>query len=151
MNRQALYASSKALQKAEIKPSEIHLYEDQSHAKNFVACIKSRKPTINPVESAIRSDTISHLSDICIRLGRPIRWDSKQERILDDAEATKMLDRPLASLGRSVRIPLHVYRTQAARPWGPGERFAPRSCRLGCGTKCPGGTACRSARRSARR
>ena len=95
VNRQALYASSKALQKAEIKPSETHLYEDQSHARNFVDCIKSRKPTINPVESAIRSDTISHLSDICIRLGRAIRWDPKLEQILDDAEASKLLNRPM--------------------------------------------------------
>jgi hypothetical protein len=57
--------------------------------------MKTRKPTINPLESAIRSDTISHLSDICIRTGRPIQWDPKKERIVGDDEAAKMLDRPM--------------------------------------------------------
>ena len=57
--------------------------------------MKSRKATINPLESAIRSDTISHLSDICIRTGRPIKWDPKTEKIIGDAEATRMLDRPM--------------------------------------------------------
>ncbi len=50
---------------------------------------------MNPLESAIRSDTISHMSDIAIRVGRPIRWDPVAERIIGDAEASKRLDRPL--------------------------------------------------------
>jgi hypothetical protein len=57
--------------------------------------MKSRRPTINPLESAIRSDTISHLSDIAVRLGRPVRWDPEKERIIGDGEATKRLDRPM--------------------------------------------------------
>jgi hypothetical protein len=35
------------------------------------------------------------MSDICIRLGRAIRWDPETEQIVGDAEATKMLDRPM--------------------------------------------------------
>jgi predicted dehydrogenase len=95
VNRQALYASDKALQKAAIKPEEKHLPETESQARNFVDCIKSRQPTINPLESAIRSDTISHLSDLCIRLGRPIQWDPQKEQIVNDAEASALLNRPL--------------------------------------------------------
>jgi hypothetical protein len=45
--------------------------------------------------ATIRSDTISHLSDICIRLGRAIQWDPQKEQILNDAEAIRMLNRPL--------------------------------------------------------
>ena len=78
-----------------LKPDHKKLYQTKSQARNFVDCIKSRKPTINPLESAIRSDTISHLSEICIRTGRPIKWDPEKERILGDAEAAKMLDRPM--------------------------------------------------------
>jgi hypothetical protein len=95
VNRQALYASDKALQKTEIKPDELHLCAAKTQARNFVDCIKSRKPTISTLESAIRSDTISHLSDLCIRLGREIRWDPQQERIVGDAEARRMLNRPM--------------------------------------------------------
>ncbi len=57
--------------------------------------MKSRRPTVNPLESAIRSDTISHLSDLCIRLGRPLQWDPQKEQILNDAEAARLLNRPL--------------------------------------------------------
>ena len=57
--------------------------------------MKSRKPTINPLESAIRSDTISHMSDICIRLNRPVKWDPTTEKIIGDDEASKMLDRSM--------------------------------------------------------
>ncbi len=95
VNRTALYASPKTLQKVQIKPEEKHLTETASQARDFVDCIKSRKPTVSPLESAIRSDTISHLSDLCIRLGRPIQWDPQKEQIVNDAEATKLLDRPL--------------------------------------------------------
>ena len=95
VNRQALYASDKALQKAQIKPHEQHLQAAESHARNFVDCMKNRTPTVSPLESAIRSDTISHLSDLCIRLGRAIQWDPEKEQILHDPEAGKLLNRPL--------------------------------------------------------
>ena len=71
------------------------VYHSANHARNFVDCIKSRKPTINPFESAIRSDTISHLSNIAIRTKREIKWDPKTETITGDAEAAKMLNRPM--------------------------------------------------------
>jgi hypothetical protein len=95
VNRSALYASDKSLQRTQIKPEEKHLTETTSQARNFVDCIKSRKPTISPLESAIRSDTISHLSDLCIRLGRPIQWNPQAEQIVNDGEATGLLDRSL--------------------------------------------------------
>jgi hypothetical protein len=50
---------------------------------------------VSPLEAAIRSDTISHLSDIVVRTGRSLRWDPEREEILDDAVATRMLTRPL--------------------------------------------------------
>ncbi len=95
VNRTALYASKKTLQKTQIKPEEKHLTGAASQARNFVDCIKNRRPTVSPLESAIRSDTISHLSDLCIRLGRPLQWDPRTEQIVDDAEATRLLNRPL--------------------------------------------------------
>lgn len=79
------------------KDSDQHVYHSNSQARNFIDCIKSRKPTINPLESAIRADTISHMSDICIRMKRPIQWDPKKEQIVGDEEASKMLDRPMRS------------------------------------------------------
>ena len=39
----------------------------------------------------MRSDIISHLCDIAVRLKRKITWDPKTETIVGDAEAAKMM------------------------------------------------------------
>jgi len=95
VNRGALYASPKSLQTARIREDEKPVIRSSSQGRNFVESMKSRRPTVNPLESAIRSDTISHLSDIAVRLGRPVRWDPEKERIIGDGEATKRLGRPM--------------------------------------------------------
>jgi predicted dehydrogenase len=95
VSRGALYGRPKELQTARIREDEKPVIRSSSQGRNFVESMKSRRPTINPLETAIRSDTISHLSDIAIRLGRPIRWDPDKERILGDAEAAEKLDRPM--------------------------------------------------------
>ncbi len=95
VNRGALYASPRELQTEKIGDKDKPVIHSSSQGRNFVESIKSRRPTINPLESAIRSDTISHLSNIAIRLGRPIDWDPVEERIIGDPEAEKMLDRPM--------------------------------------------------------
>lgn len=77
------------------KPEDKRVYNGDSHSQNFVNCMKSREQTVNPLEAAIRSDTISHCSDIAIRTGRKIHWDPDSERIVDDDEASKLLDRPI--------------------------------------------------------
>ena len=45
----------------------------------------------------MRSDTVCHLDDIAIRLGRKLRWDPKAERFLNDDQANRMLTRPMRS------------------------------------------------------
>lgn len=95
VDRGGVCASDPKLLAITLRPNDLRLRAPESHAQDFVACVKSRQTPISPLEAAIRSDTISHLSDIAIRLGRPVRWDPKRERILDDREAGALLDRPL--------------------------------------------------------
>ena len=95
VSRGFLYASPKELQKARIRDDEKPVIRSSSQGGNFVESIRTRRPTINPLDSAIRSDTISHLSDIAIRLGRAVHWDPAKERIIDDRGATGRLDRPM--------------------------------------------------------
>ena len=63
--------------------------------QNFVDCVISRKQPVDNLHSAVRSDIICHLSEICIREGRPITWDPKKETIVDDPEAAKRMHRPM--------------------------------------------------------
>jgi hypothetical protein len=57
--------------------------------------LKANRETVVGIESAVKSDLISQLSDICIRTGRPVRWDPKRETIIDDAEARKRMSVPM--------------------------------------------------------
>lgn len=73
---------------------KVKLYKSDNHQRNFIDCVKSRKPTITPVETAHRSAIPGHLGLIAMLAGRKIRWDSAKEQIIGDAEASKLLSRP---------------------------------------------------------
>ncbi len=77
---------------------KVQAYYSRDHMRNFLDCVKSRKPTITPVETAHRSAIPGHLGLIAMRVGRKIRWDPKKEVIVGDAEAGKLL-------GRAYRAP----------------------------------------------
>jgi hypothetical protein len=73
---------------------KIKLYETKSHMRNFIDCVKSRQPTLTPVETAHHSAIPGHLGLISMLVGRKIRWDPAKEVILGDPEASKLLSRP---------------------------------------------------------
>jgi predicted dehydrogenase len=66
----------------------------RSHVRNFLDCVKSRKEPISDLESAHRVATVCHLANLSLRLGRRLRWDSKREEVVGDAEASRLLVRP---------------------------------------------------------
>jgi hypothetical protein len=72
---------------------KVKLYESAEHRRNFLDSVKSRKPTITPVETAHHSTIPGHLGLISMMVGRKIRWDVKEERILDDPAASELLSR----------------------------------------------------------
>ena len=67
----------------------------ESYFPLFIDCVNSRQEPIAPIEQAHRSITIGHLGHISLRLGRDLRWDPKQERVLGDDAANQMLSRPM--------------------------------------------------------
>lgn len=103
VGRYGVYASDKTLQRMDIDPAKdtpvhptsILQPSERTQGLDFVDCIKTRKTPISPLESAIRSDTISHMADICVRIKRPVQWDPEKEEIIGDAEAAKLLNRPM--------------------------------------------------------
>jgi predicted dehydrogenase len=80
---------------------KVKLYESRNHYRNFLDCVKSRKPTITPAQTAHHSAIPGHLGLISMLTGRKIRWNVKTETILDDADASKMLT-------RGYRAPWHL-------------------------------------------
>ena len=93
VDRGGLYASDPSWLQIRWKASEVRLYESANHYANFADCVRSRRPTICPIDVAVKDDLISHLSDLCIRLRRPIRWDEAKERIEGDEQAQRLLHR----------------------------------------------------------
>ena len=64
------------------------------HVRNFLDCVKTRATPISDLDSTHRVSTMCHLANLSLRLGRKLRWDSKGQDIVGDAEASLMLERP---------------------------------------------------------
>jgi predicted dehydrogenase len=73
---------------------KVKLYVSSNHQRNFLDCVKSRQPTITPVETGHHSAIPGHLGLISMLTGRKIRWSVDHEKIIGDAEASKLLTRP---------------------------------------------------------
>ncbi|RJP21970.1 MAG: gfo/Idh/MocA family oxidoreductase [Candidatus Omnitrophota bacterium] len=97
VNRQGIDANPKSILDAEIGADGIHLYESEDHHRNFLDCVKSRKETICPIETAVHSDTLCQLSNIATRLDRKLNWDPVKEQFVNNEEANKMLSRPMCA------------------------------------------------------
>jgi predicted dehydrogenase len=68
--------------------------ESSSHHRNWLECVKSRATPLAPAPIAHRANTACIVSWIAMKLGRPINWDVKTERFVNDDEANAMLSRP---------------------------------------------------------
>ena len=97
LSRGGLKAEPESLLQEKIGADEIRLYQSGSHMGNYIDCVRTRKPTVAPVEVAVLSDTITQLSMIAIHTGRKLRWDPQQETIADDAAASRLLTRAMRS------------------------------------------------------
>ena len=68
-------------------------YPQNNHVREFLNCVKSRKQPVAPAEGAHRSISACHVSNICVRLGRPVKWDPVKEEFPDDPEANRLVSR----------------------------------------------------------
>jgi hypothetical protein len=84
-----------SLIKSEIGPNEKRLVKSDSHQLSWIEAIRTKAPTVSPLESAARSGIACHLSDICIRTGRPVKWDEKNQTIIGEADQKKMIARAM--------------------------------------------------------
>ena len=72
---------------------KVKLYESPGHARNFLDCVKSRQPTVAPVQTGHHSTIPGHLGLISMLTGRKIHWDVAKEEIIGDPAASKLLSR----------------------------------------------------------
>lgn len=82
---------------AGLDPPDANYVIQGPHVRNFLTCMRGRSQPVSNPESAQRSHAIAHCANICLRLGRPLRWDASKERFEGDDEANNMLYRTMRS------------------------------------------------------
>ncbi|MBL6764437.1 MAG: Gfo/Idh/MocA family oxidoreductase [Verrucomicrobiae bacterium] len=91
VNRGKLDASNKGWLKPGFKAGPHTAYNSPDHTRNFVDGIKTRTECICPAETGHRSVTPGHLGHVSAKIGRKIKWDPKNERVIGDPDAEKRL------------------------------------------------------------
>ena len=94
VRRGGVSASSPDILKTKLGPGDKRLYKSTDHKQNFLDCVKSRKETITPVETAHRSISAGLLGEIAMLTGRDLKWDPAKETFIGDEAANRYLSRP---------------------------------------------------------
>jgi predicted dehydrogenase len=89
--RSSMNASNREILRTPLKDLDVKLYESRQHELNFIECCKSRKQTIAPIDAAHRATSLCLAGGISLQLGRPVQWDPKTDRFVDDEAANKLL------------------------------------------------------------
>ncbi len=90
-----LQAEPASVLTSRIGPNETHLYRSGGHRADWLRAIRTRGRTVAPAEVGHRTVSLCHLANISMLLGRKLKWDPKEERFVGDAEANRMLARPM--------------------------------------------------------
>ena len=65
------------------------------HFRDLLNAIREGRDPVAPIEGAHLSTTLCHLTNIAAVLQRPLRWNGKAERFIDDPIADRMLSSPM--------------------------------------------------------
>lgn len=90
--RGALDAHDRGIFKIEYEDNKIWPLPPGEH-RNFLDCVKSRKPATYTAEALHRLSTAMHIGNIAMELGRKLKWDPETESF-GDAEADALRSRP---------------------------------------------------------
>jgi predicted dehydrogenase len=89
-----IVAKPEALQR-EIQGTErVRGLDVTAHSRNFLDCIRTRKPTAANPDVMRRSHIACHAAAIAWVLGRKLKLDPVKEAFIDDEEANRMRSRP---------------------------------------------------------
>jgi hypothetical protein len=75
--------------------------DPSTHIRNFLDCIKTRKPANSNADVSARSHVVCHAAYIAWQLGRTLKFDPVKEEFMGDDEANRMRS-------RAMRDPWHI-------------------------------------------
>jgi len=88
-----MHCEPQSLRSAQLGPDAVRLPESRGQERNFIESVRRRSRPVSHIDDAVRSDIISHVSEIAVRLGRKLVWSPQAERFLGDEEAQRMTRR----------------------------------------------------------
>ncbi len=95
VDRRDITAENPDILNEEISENEIQLYKSDDHHQNFLDCVKSRKETITPAETAHRSISVALVGEIAMLTGQKLKWDHEKEIFPDNDMANRLLAKPM--------------------------------------------------------
>lgn len=94
--RGGMTCSDRELLRRRPKDGEVSLYVSKNHMTDFLESARAGKDPICSVEIGHRSNTISVLHHISMKLGgKTIKWDPKTEMPVGDSEVEKLMNVPM--------------------------------------------------------
>ena len=94
----SLDVSSPSLLRESRKLVQDYMTQNQrpmNHMRNFLDCLKTRRPPVAHPEVAHRSMTTCHAVNICMLLKRNLMWDPTNEKFINDPEANRLRSRAM--------------------------------------------------------
>ncbi len=76
------------------KGVKVELYRSTDQHKDWLECVRTRKTPVAPATAGHSALCACFISWVAMKLGRPLSWDAKAERFIDDNQANAMLSRP---------------------------------------------------------
>lgn len=92
---QHLETDPPSLQYEPFGPNDLRLYESNNHKDNWLECIRTRREPICNAEIGQSTAATCHIGNIAYWLKRPLQWDPATQTFVDDAEANRLLARPM--------------------------------------------------------
>jgi predicted dehydrogenase len=88
VNRGGVYGKAAEQLESDPLPADAwRVRPSRNHMADFFASFVSRAEPVSPVPIQHRTVTACHLTNISLRLGRPLQWDPQAQQILGDDEA----------------------------------------------------------------
>jgi len=92
--RGQLKASDEKILRTKYTPeTSKHWQRPAGEQRDFLDCIKSRKPTTYPADIMHKLHVSLHMGNIAIYLGRKLKWDPAKEEFINDDKANAMRSR----------------------------------------------------------
>jgi len=101
VNRAGIKAEPASLLDVRITPEKPGLYESDNHYADFIDCVLKRRDPVAPVEGGYVASCLGLIAEAAGRLQRELRWDPAAGQFAGDADANRLLRRPMRSPWRA--------------------------------------------------